>query len=65
MKKQKITEKKLSYYKDDEGFEYWYCYMEDKWLQNADWEEKLTALFGSVENAIKRYEAHIAEEADC
>lgn len=35
--------------------------MEDKWLQNADWEEKLIGIFGSVENALKRFEMHLEE----
>jgi len=63
MKKLKSAYSKLNNYKDDERFIDWYCYMEDKWLQNADWEEKLTGVFGSIKNAMERYEAYIAEEA--
>jgi hypothetical protein len=52
----------LADYKKDPNFELWYCYMEDKWLQNADLGEKLTALFGSVKNGIKRYETYLTKE---
>lgn len=48
------TKQKLNNYIKDPEFESWYCYMEDKWLQNADWKEKLIGIFGSVENALKR-----------
>lgn len=53
-----ILKKKLAAYEKDPEFESWYCYMENKWLQNADWEEKLIAVFGSVENALKEFEAY-------
>ncbi len=55
------TKQKLSYYIKDPDFESWYCYMEDKWLQNADWEEKLIGVFGSVENALKKFEMHLKD----
>lgn len=55
------TKQKLNNYIKDPDFESWYCYMEDKWLQNADWEEKLIGIFGSVENALKRFEMHLEE----
>lgn len=50
------TKQKLNKYIKDTDFESWYCYMEDKWLQNADLDEKLIGVFGSVENALKRFE---------
>ncbi len=34
------TKQRLHYYIENPDFVSWYCYMEDKWLQNADWEEK-------------------------
>lgn len=52
-----------SVYEKDPSFVEWYCYMEDKWLQNAEFEEKLVAVFGSAQNAVKRYEAYITEES--
>ncbi|HHT9110019.1 MAG TPA: hypothetical protein ACFYDZ_02535 [Candidatus Brocadiaceae bacterium] len=59
------AKQKLNYYIKDPKFQSWYCYMEDKWLQYADWEEKLVGVFGSVENAIKRFEMYLEEERDC
>ncbi|MFO0794914.1 MAG: hypothetical protein U0586_12750 [Candidatus Brocadiaceae bacterium] len=59
------TKQKLNYYIKDPQFQSWYCYMEDKWLQYAGWEEKLVGVFGSVENAIKRFEKYLEEERDC
>lgn len=58
---EQTTKQKLNHYVKDPDFESWYCYMEDKWLQNADWEEKLTGVFGSIENALKRFEMHLEE----
>jgi hypothetical protein len=46
----------------DPSFVEWYCFKEDKWLQNANFEEKLIAIFGSVENANKSYEKYLIEE---
>jgi len=63
MKKRKSVQSKLNDYQNDERFIDWYCYMEDRWLWHADWEEKLRGVFGSVKNAMERYEAYIAEEA--
>lgn len=59
----KSTQRKLDDYKDDERFQDWYCYMEDRWLWNANLEEKLTGVFGSVETGLERYKAYIAEKA--
>lgn len=59
-----IDRKNLADYEKDPNFDLWYCYMEDKWLQYADWEEKLTAIFGSVENAIKEYEIYFEKEGN-
>jgi hypothetical protein len=59
-----IVRDNLANYKKDPNFELWYCYMEDKWLQNANWEEKLIALFGSVENGIRRYEMYLTKEGN-
>ncbi|OIP02138.1 MAG: hypothetical protein AUJ97_06315 [Bacteroidetes bacterium CG2_30_32_10] len=33
----------------------YYSYKEDKWLQDANWEEKLIAVFGSIENAVNEF----------
>jgi hypothetical protein len=63
LKKQKLPQSRLDDYKDDERFQDWYCYMEDRWLWNADLKEKLIGVFGSVEAAIEKYRAYIAEEA--
>jgi hypothetical protein len=60
----RIVRNSLADYKKDPDFELWYCHMEDKWLQNANWEEKLIALFGSVENAIRRYETYLTKEGN-
>ncbi len=54
----------LADYKKDPNFELWYCYMEDKWFQYTDLENKLTALFGSVENGIKKYEIYLTKEGN-
>lgn len=59
------TKQKLNNYIKDPEFESWYCYMEDKWLQNADWEEKLIGIFGSVENALKRFEMYLEGIRGC
>lgn len=39
----------------EKSFIDFYSYKEDKWLQNAELEEKLIVVFGSVENALKEY----------
>lgn len=47
---------KIGELKSNSSFIDFYSYYEDKWLQNADWNEKLIAVFGSVENAIKQFQ---------
>ncbi len=32
------------------------CYKEDKWLQNSNFEEKIKAIFGSVEQAQEEFQ---------
>lgn len=54
----------LAFYEKDPNFQLWYCYMEDHWLQNADLEEKLIALFGSIESAVRRYEKYLTKEGN-
>lgn len=44
---------------ENPDFQNFYSYKEDKWLQNANWEEKLIAVFGSVENAKNEFEKDI------
>lgn len=39
----------------EKSFIDFYSYREDKWLQNAELEEKLIAVFGNIENAINEY----------
>lgn len=53
MKKQ--TQQKINELKTNPAFIEFYCYHEDKWLQYATWEEKLIAVFGNIENAIKQF----------
>ena len=60
----RILKNNLAHYEKNSNFQLWYCYMEDRWLQNADWEEKLIALFGSVENAMRRYETYLTKEGN-
>lgn len=52
---------KLSGYINNPDFIEFYCYKEDKWQQYADWEEKLIAVFGSVEKAIDEFETYISQ----
>jgi hypothetical protein len=35
-----------------------YCYKEDKWLQNANLNEKIIAVFGSIENAEMEFKKY-------
>lgn len=55
-------ENKLSDYINNPDFIDFYCYKEDKWLQYAGWKEKLTAVFGSIENALEAFDAYAKEE---
>ncbi|MDO8445103.1 MAG: hypothetical protein Q7T53_03190 [Deltaproteobacteria bacterium] len=43
---------KFNSYINSPDFIDFYCYREDKWLQNAELEEKLIAVFGSVKKAL-------------
>jgi hypothetical protein len=52
---------KLNILLEDSNFVDFYCYKEDKWLQNAEFEEKLIAIFGSVENAEIEFENYKIE----
>jgi hypothetical protein len=52
----KENKQKLDELKSNSIFADFYSYYEDKWLQNADWEEKLKAVFGSVEKAIMQFQ---------
>lgn len=57
-----ILKKKLAAHGEDPDFVDFYCYKEDKWLQNAGLEEKLIAVFGSVDNALKAFDTYAKEE---
>jgi DNA topoisomerase VI subunit A len=39
----------------DQDFKDFFSYSQDKWLQNADWDEQIRAIFGSTENAYKEF----------
>lgn len=56
------NENKLSGYISNPDFIDFYCYKEDKWLQNAGLKEKLKAVFGSIENALEAFDAYAKEE---
>jgi hypothetical protein len=40
---------------NDQDFKDFFSYSQDKWLQNADWDEQIKAIFGSLENAKKEF----------
>ncbi|MBW7844638.1 MAG: hypothetical protein H3C45_03130 [Bacteroidia bacterium] len=46
-----MKNEKLKMLEANRDFIDFYCFKEDKWLQNADFEEKLVAVFGSIEQA--------------
>ena len=52
----KAIEQRIDDLKLNQDFIDFYCFREDKWLQNANWNEKLKAIFGTIENAIKEFE---------
>ncbi len=56
-----MKNEKLKMLEANSDFIDFYCYMEDKWLQNADLLEKLIAVFGSVENAEVKFEKYKKE----
>jgi hypothetical protein len=43
---------------NDERFIEFYCQKEDKWLQNAELAEKVSAIFGNLENAVNEFESY-------
>lgn len=51
----------LSILKNDEMFVDFFCLKEDKWLQNAELETKLLAIFGNLETVIKEFEIYKRE----
>ena len=53
--KSKLKTKELTKYLEREDFIDFITYKEDKWLQYANYEQKLIAFFGSIENAIKEF----------
>lgn len=56
------NENKLRGYINKPDFIDFYCYKEDKWLQNAGLKEKLIAVFGSIESALKAFDTYAKEE---
>lgn len=52
----KTAEQKIDELKSNQAFIDFYCFREDKWLQNANWDEKIKAIFGTNENAVKEFE---------
>lgn len=55
-------ENKLNSYINNPDFIDFYCYKEDKWLRNAGLEEKLIAVFGNIESALKAFDTYAKEE---
>ncbi len=56
-----MKNKKIKKLEQNNDFVDFYCYMEDKWLQNAEFDQKLIAVFGSVENAEIEFEKYKEE----
>ncbi len=56
-----MKNKKIKTLEQNNDFVDFYCYMEDKWLQNAEFDQKLIAVFGSVENAEIEFEKYKEE----
>jgi hypothetical protein len=54
--KRKYTARSLNKVLTSEDFVDFFCYWEDKWLQYADWNVKIPAIFGSLESAIEAFE---------
>jgi hypothetical protein len=40
-----------------DDFVEFYCRAEDQWLQFADWDEKVQAIFGDYRSAVLRFKA--------
>jgi hypothetical protein len=51
----------LEILKTNEDFIDFFCQKEDKWLQHADFNEKINAIFGNTEIAIKEFEKYKLE----
>ena len=47
--------------KKNQDFIDFYCQKEDKWFQNTELIEKINAVFGNSENAIKEFEKYRIE----
>jgi len=56
-----MNNQKLKALSENQEFLDFFCYKEDKWLQYAELDEKLIAVFGSIENAEKEFEKYKAE----
>ena len=56
-----MKNEKLKMLEANSDFIDFYCFKEDKWLQNADLNEKVIAVFGSIENAEIEFEKHKKE----
>jgi hypothetical protein len=48
---------------DRDDFVEFYCEAEELWLQYADWNEKIPAVFGSFKNAVIGFRVRSSESA--
>ncbi len=56
-----MNQEKLKSLSGNSDFIDFYCYKEDKWLQYTDLDEKIIAVFGSIENAEIEFEKYKKE----
>lgn len=62
--KESQTDIRLTKYAKRKDFVDFLCYREEKWLQYSNLEEKLKAIFGSVENGLKEFKNDIVFNKD-
>lgn len=59
-----MKSKKLKALEKNQDFIDFFRYREDKWLQYADLDERIIAVFGTIKNAEKEFEKYKTENLD-